>query len=352
MPWDLDAHWVSCLLPRKKWLVIDYGRVEHQFGELVMYSCEICGNNSDNQSYCVREMMYGMGEEFEYTECSNCGCLQLTSLPSDLSKYYPLDYYSFSVRNSNPIESWLERLRYAYIFNKQDSWLGRLLAKKYGVPDFIEWMRQTQTKKSDAVLDIGCGKGALLQQIAKTGFQNLTGIDPYLDRDSITMNGVQILKKHVYEVTNQYDLIIMRHSFEHMPQPSAILQHVYKILRAGSYALIAVPVIGYAWRKYGTNWVALDAPRHLFLHTVASMKLLAEKAGFTVNRVVHNSHAYQFWGSEQIARGIPIRSSLSYAENPSQSIFSQADMHSFARQAQALNRDGDGDSACFYLYKK
>jgi SAM-dependent methyltransferase len=318
-----------------------------------MNCCEICGNTRENQYFVVREMMYGTGENFDYMKCSQCGCLQLISPPDDFSKYYPSNYYSFKTKDDNQIRLWLDRLKYSWALEGKGSLLGRLLVKKYGLPKFVDWVKRTKVKKGDAILDIGCGRGHLLQEMAKAGFHNLTGIDPYLEEDNTIDSSVRLQKKQIAEVSQQYDLIIMHHSFEHMPEPLAILQQVYRILRSGRYAIACIPVIdGYAWRKYGVNWVAIDAPRHLFLHTVSSLKLLAEQVGFAVTDVVYDSHAYQFWGSEQIVRGIPVRSSLSYAENPSQSLFSREDIQAFSQQAEELNRKQDGDSACFYLYKK
>jgi 2-polyprenyl-3-methyl-5-hydroxy-6-metoxy-1,4-benzoquinol methylase len=319
-----------------------------------MDCCEICGNSTDNKYYIVPETMYGMGEEFKYMECSQCGCLQLPSPPDDLSRYYGDNYYSMRNRHNNPIRTWLDRKRYRYAIAQKGSWLGKFLLKKYGfpAPNFVEWVKRTNLQPDDSVLDVGCGMGHLLRQMAKAGFQNLTGIDPYLAQQEIVANGVRLQKKSIAQMSGQYDRIVMHHSFEHMPDPLEVLQHAYKLLKPGGYAIVDIPLIGYAWRKYGVNWVALDAPRHLYLHTVSSMKILAQKAEFQVTDIVYNSHAYQFWGSEQIARGIPIRSDRSHADNPKESIFSQEDMKSFHRQAQELNRQKDGDSASFYLYKQ
>jgi hypothetical protein len=59
-------------------------------------TCRICGNEDDNQAYQVKEKMFGFRDEFTYFECSICGCLQISEIPENISKYYPLNYYSFS----------------------------------------------------------------------------------------------------------------------------------------------------------------------------------------------------------------------------------------------------------------
>ena len=62
--------------------------------------------------------------------------------------------------------------------------------------------------------------------------------------------------------------------------------------------VIRIPIAGtHAWQTYGVDWVQLDAPRHLFLHTEDGMRSLAAGAGLQVTAVVHDSTAMQFWGS-------------------------------------------------------
>ena len=62
-----------------------------------MPQCKICGNSENNKTLLAQERMFGFGSEFEYLECSNCGCIQLLNIPPDMAKYYPQDqYYSLS----------------------------------------------------------------------------------------------------------------------------------------------------------------------------------------------------------------------------------------------------------------
>jgi len=97
--------------------------------------------------------------------------------------------------------------------------------------------------------------------------------------------------------------------------------------------------------------VQLDAPRHLFLHTLKSMEILAAGSGFKVRDVVFDSTDFQFWASEQYQRDIPLKDKRSYALDPANSLFSPSEILRFKETARELNRNGEGDSACFYLYK-
>jgi|GEM_PF-5382685 hypothetical protein len=35
--------------------------------------------------------MLGLGDPFDYLECSACGCVQLLNIPADMRRYYPGD---------------------------------------------------------------------------------------------------------------------------------------------------------------------------------------------------------------------------------------------------------------------
>ena len=102
------------------------------------------------------------------------------------------------------------------------------------------------------------------------------------------------------------------------------------------------------WRSL----VALDAPRHLFLHTVESIELLAKQAGFKVADLEFDSTTLQFVGSELYLRDIPLKDGTSDSQNPQSSIFSAEQLQDFKATALKLNKTRDGDQACFYLYKE
>ena len=113
-----------------------------------------------------------------------------------------------------------------------------------------------------------------------------------------------------------------------------------------------IPLVSsHAWEHYGVIWVQLDAPRHLYLHSRESFERLTRDAGLEPTEVVYDSDDFQFWGSEQYASGIPLKSERSHSTNPSRSIFSRAEIRTFRKKADELNRESRGDVASFYLRK-
>jgi hypothetical protein len=186
----------------------------------------------------------------------------------------------------------------------------------------------------------------------EAGFERVLGVDPYVEKDRQQASGLRVLKRSLQQVGGEWDLIMFHHSFEHMPDPLEMLQHTAAILSKDGCCLIRIPTVSsYAWGHYKECWVQLDAPRHLFLHSVTSIQLLAAKAGLRVKEVIYDSTEFQFWGSEQYLRDVPLNAEQSYAKCPSGSIFSDAQIQSFRVRADWLNQHGEGDQAAFYLVK-
>lgn len=317
--------------------------------------CTICGNGANNKIHVAQEMMFGFRDKFEYLECGQCGCVQIINIPTNIAKYYPDNYYSFDkvVYKYNPLKIFLKKQLMEYRVHKKNNLIGKFLSRFYpNDEDFYAWFEKLNLPFSARILDVGCGSGNLLLKFRKSGYANVEGVDPFIAKDIHYPGGVTISKKSLDQVTGEYDLIVFNHAFEHMPDQEVVLKQVFGLLKKGGCALIRIPVAGtYAWRTYGVNWVQLDAPRHFYLHTVASMKLLSAKVGFHKMDTVFDSLDFQFWGSEQYLKGIPLRDKKSHAELYDESVFSKQQMQEFREKAVALNKANDGDAASFYLFK-
>ena len=319
--------------------------------------CKICGNKEKNKIFDVREMMFGLNENFKYFECGNCGCLQLITIPSDMARYYPEDYYSMTLVKDNVVKVFLKKQRDKYaIFSR--GFLGRLLYKSFPPLNIDRFGQLNKIGVTISphwnILDIGCGVGSsFLVPMRRLGFENLLGVDPFLSHD-INNEGISILKKSVLDLEYKYkfDCITMFHSLEHMQTQKDVLQKVHDLLKDNGVCIIAIPIkSNYIWEKYKTNWVQIDAPRHYFLHTLKSFEYLIKESGFKLIYSYCDSTDFQFWGSEQYKMGIPLTAENSYVVNPKRSIFSDNEIAYFKKMASDLNKQREGDQFVFYLKK-
>jgi 2-polyprenyl-3-methyl-5-hydroxy-6-metoxy-1,4-benzoquinol methylase len=315
-------------------------------------ACEICDNTSGNRVFTAREMMFGTHDRFEYMECTQCGCLQMIDVPRDLSRFYPENYYSLSKELKvidGALAARVKRARTMVLLRAPVIVVEALVNAKR-VPSAFTWFAGLGLHASSAICDVGSGNGQSLAWMLRQGFSNLTGFDPHIKEDIDVGGRLVIRKLGVDDIAGRWDLIMLNHSFEHMAQPMMVLERLRGHLNENGSIVIRMPVSdSRAWRTYGTDWVELDAPRHLFVHTQRSMNILAQRTGLVVSRTFFDSYALQFWGSEQYRRDIPLNDPRSYAENVKTDLFTGAEIENFDRSADELNRLGDGDRAGFVL---
>lgn len=307
--------------------------------------CKICGNESDNELIVATERLLGLGDKFDYFVCSKCFCLQIKDIPENIEKYYPSSYYSYHEAKFpsklNRFNFFLKKSLIKYYMGYFDL-TGFMLSYIFEHP--FPWIRNKEINFDSKILDVGSGSGRKLLSLQRSGFVNLTGIDPFINEDIYYKNGLKILKKDISEIKEKYDFIMLHHSFEHMPNPEQIVKHISRLLNSDGCALIRIPVSdSYAWHKYREYWVGLDAPRHFFLHTPESMKILLNKTDMKIDEIVFDSTEFQFTGSEKYLRNLPF--------STPDHIFTKKEFRQFKKEAKKLNANNQGDAACFYLKK-
>jgi len=314
--------------------------------------CRVCFNEKENKHYRLREMMFGSREEFDYLECSNCKCLQIIDIPASMSKYYRDEYHSFApLPPQHRLRRFLSRARNSFALTNVGV-LGKILSRYHPAHIPLKSLSPLQLDHGARILDVGCGAGMLLNALGDLGFTSLVGIDPFLTADVEYENGVQLFKKTIDQIDGEFDVIMFHHSFEHLADPRAALKAVNRLLAPGGDCILRIPTVSsYAWKHYGVNWVQLDAPRHFYIHSLESVKVLADHAGLELSEVVYDSTAFQFWASEQYALDIPLYDSRSYAVAPQASYFTKEQIAVFERRARELNQAKLGDQAAFYLRK-
>lgn len=309
-------------------------------------ACPFCGTAAFGRVQ-AREMMFGLRERFDYLECRGCGCLRIAAVPADLGRHYPAGYYAHADVAPRGLRGAVARLRRAL--------LPRLLPR---LPTLRRrWLRRRPALAAYAdrlpdpaarILDVGCGDGKLLRRLRELGYRNAEGVDPFVAADIRLDGSLLVRKAELRDLAGPYDAISLHHALEHMPDQQAALAEVFRLLRPDGFALIRVPIVGgRAWRSYREDWVQLDAPRHLWLHSERSLAALARGAGFEVERITHDSTALQFWGSELYRRDIPLTDPRSPARGGD--LFTPAEMAAFASQAEEANLRGEGDQVVAIL---
>ena len=309
--------------------------------------CRICGGAAE-KFFRVREMMFGSRDEFGYFQCADCGCLQISEIPTYIGEYYPVDYYSFhgGSKNTRLLRDWIRKKRAVYAIERKGLVGALLYAIKKPDPLFSIYERIGATPR-DSVLDVGGGCGQHTMSLRRIGFEKAFSIDPNIACDIEADGSVIARKAEIFDIDGVFDLITFHHSFEHMENPKGVLAKACRLASMSGRILIRVPTVSSeAWETYGPNWSNLDAPRHLYLHSRDSISRLAEAAGLRILDMWCDSVAFQFWGSEQYAADIPMNDTRSYSQGLAGSIFTERNIKEFEQRACELNRNDRGDLLC------
>ncbi|MEJ0070465.1 MAG: class I SAM-dependent methyltransferase [Pseudomonadota bacterium] len=201
------------------------------------------------------------------------------------------------------------------------------------------------------ILDVGAGGGQHVAALRVFGFGQAIGVDRFIEAPVLDgSGGVLVHRGDPAQMSGPFDLIELNHSLEHMPDQQAALRQCRALLAPTGVIRVRVPTVSSAaWDRYGIDWVQLDAPRHLYLHSHRSLELTAAQAGLRLAGLECDSTAFQFWGSEQYRREIPLYAANSYAVDPSASAFTADDIARFDAEASQLNRDRRGDQIAAVL---
>jgi SAM-dependent methyltransferase len=308
-------------------------------------TCAIC-SSPESVIVAAREKMFGLGDEFIYSECGGCGTLHLESEIEDWGRYYPAtNYYSID-----------EAQIAGTVAKTRPTLTKRVVARavlKVPFPDWVyrldrrlafgRWSRNLGLTLKSRILDVGSGGGSLVRQLATVGFTNLVGVDPFIAGSVTYAGGLRLVKGELADLDEYFDFVMFHHSLEHVADPRQALADAKKLIAPGGVCLVRIPVAdSWARHHYGREWVELDAPRHRWLMSRSAMRHLADKADFEAFDMWDDSDGFQLWGSEEYRRGMRF--------NPSkEEVFTKAELKEFSRRGRALSAAGVGDRACFML---
>jgi 2-polyprenyl-3-methyl-5-hydroxy-6-metoxy-1,4-benzoquinol methylase len=199
-------------------------------------------------------------------ECADCGLGWMQPQPTapEIAAFYPSNYYG---AEGEKFGRWIEPL-VRFVGARRVRFLTR------GLPP------------GAAVLDVGCGRGLLLHELAERGFaahgtemsvEATRGIDP-----RVQVRIAPQLAQAAYP-SECFDLVTIWHVLEHLPDPAATLAEAHRILKPGGAVVVAVPNYS-SWqaRVTGAGWFHLDPPRHLFQFSLKSLETVLRGSGFHI----------------------------------------------------------------------
>ena len=224
-----------------------------------LINCPIC--NSDNSHFYLnlKDRFNISNDDFSLVKC-DCSFIYLNPRPDEkeINKYYSSKAYSPHTKVS--------------IFHK--------MAQSFS----FRWkfnLIQKYSDKSKQILDYGSGKGEFSQYLRKRGF-NVNDYEPILDN----LDNSNFLNDN-----KKYNIITLWHSLEHIHDISSALVDIHKSLDKKGYFLLAIPNIDAVEKDFfNKNWVAYDAPRHLYHFNKESLTKLLSRYNF---KIIESKNIFQ-----------------------------------------------------------
>ncbi|RYD97909.1 MAG: class I SAM-dependent methyltransferase [Sphingobacteriales bacterium] len=237
----------------------------------VHYSqCPLCDSRSIGPVLTATDYTVSK-EEFAIWECAACR-LRFTQDVPDAAHIGPFykseDYISHSNTSKGLINRLYQRVRRSTLRQK------------------VALVQKATGRSSGRALDVGCGTGAFLNALRKSGW-TVQGLEPDTDARALAIRQYGLDVQEASSLYNlpegSFELITLWHVLEHVHDLQGYLAQLRKLLAPGGRLVVAVPnyTSGDA-AIYGRYWAAYDVPRHLYHFAPESMKLLVQRHGMRV----------------------------------------------------------------------
>lgn len=267
--------------------------------------CRICHFVGTAEMFVFEERLLGTGRRFSYFQCMKCGCLQIANVPDDLHQFYRGGYFDKIKGNWGKETCTLGKLRRfvaKLLFSK--GFLGNFLQIILG-NTVLASVARLRISFDSSILDVGCGTGDLLRTLGHIGFKRLTGIDPLAPPQSDVFSEIRFYQADPMHFSSNdgFDLIMLHHVLEHVENNFELICHVKEWLNPDGIILLRLPLVdSWSWRHFGKNWIQLDPPRHLFIHSEKSVQFLAKAVDMKIITHYRDSTPAQITRSRNIRK--------------------------------------------------
>jgi SAM-dependent methyltransferase len=203
---------------------------------------------------------------WRYLRCAACGLVQLYPRPNSLqAETYYDDYLS---ADPQAVRQW-----------------GRMVRPV--VKRAADLIQEKLTVRSGRLLDVGCGYGFFLGEMARRGWQ-VQGIEisPTGRRHAREKLGLDVSGQTVESLKwppQRFDVITLFYVIEHLADPDALLGRVYQWLKPGGLLLLRWPHTTPIVRLLGPLARRFDlyhTPYHLYDFSPRTLTALLRQSGF------------------------------------------------------------------------
>jgi 2-polyprenyl-3-methyl-5-hydroxy-6-metoxy-1,4-benzoquinol methylase len=148
---------------------------------------------------------------------------------------------------------------------------------------------EKQLKKSKKSLDIGCAAGYFVNYLKKRDWTSY-GIDVSEKCIEFAQKNLHLNVKYDnylnYEYQENFDLITLWATIEHLHYPTKTIKKIFNDLNPGGYIYLSTCRTGGLnfMQIFGSKWRYYNFPEHLFFFSLKNIKNLLKKEGFIIKK--------------------------------------------------------------------
>lgn len=243
--------------------------------------CYICGSTQSIPLMPVRDCWHGLPGEFNIMKCTDCELIYLNPRPKpeSISFYYPKSYAPHQTEGyvgSRIIEKGKIKPIFKTLFDIRSHYL----------PPSTPGAR---------LLEIGCSYGGFLDKARNKGWEvygvEIAGEPAKYGREFLGLNIYHGILENACFPDDFFDMVTGWMVLEHLSDPLGTLQEVWRITKAGGQVAFSMPNIGsWEFRLFGSNWFALEVPRHLSHFTCNSIGQLFTRSGLKLEKIYYQKN--------------------------------------------------------------
>lgn len=246
--------------------------------------CLVCGADSRKPFLTVANR-FDLSQTFQLVQCQQCGLVYLCPRPTEksIARYYQdPGYQPHQLKALSLSGKIYEAVR---VINNR--YKRRLIEKYIG---------------KGRILDYGCGTGEFLLEMKKSGWETY-GFEPTPRAAQMARNyGLDLIEK-LDNLTHTISVITLWHVLEHVHGARHLLKQFHDILDPNGLLCLALPNRTCLDAKiFKQNWVAYDAPRHLYHFSPADIEKLLCDCGFTISSM--KSLPFDPWFNAFLSAGL------------------------------------------------
>lgn len=237
----------------------------------IISKCVVCDCSEFELLYKVRDTNQGVSGQWRLMVCKECGLGVIEPFPSQgqIASFYIDQFYT---DDGKRFQGWVENLR-----------------------GILAWMRgiglnRVAPVKKGRLLDFGAGAGHFAKVQEARGWE-VYSVDPYSSKansaDLCKLDGDRIQ----LEFSDHYfNVITLWYVIEHLRNPEAAIAEFKRVLKPGGILVLAQQnFASIQARLFGSRWLILDPPRHIWQFNEENLLKLVARYNFKKSAISHSS---------------------------------------------------------------